>query len=131
MNIANRKLQRIATLPLAAILVCLGGCGYFSSAPAAVAYTRVATIPRLGDIDEPFGIAVKDEMIYVSDGESGTIRRIDAAGVASTTVSGFHTPSAIAFLPSGELVVADSGSHTIRKVSEDGMVTIVAGVDGS
>jgi len=44
--------------------------------------------------------------------------------------SGLNTPSAIAFLPDGQLVVADTGSHTIRKISVDGSITILAGIDG-
>ncbi|PYT01043.1 MAG: hypothetical protein DMF63_05105 [Acidobacteria bacterium] len=131
MIIANRNLKRISVLSLVIVLILLGGCGYFSSEPVALRYKSVATVPRLNDLDEPFGIAVKDHSIYVSDGGAGTIRRIDTDGSSTTVASGLKTPSAIAFLPDGDLIVADTGSHTIKKVTADGTITIVAGVDGS
>ncbi len=130
MIIVKRKLQRIALLSLIAVIF-IGGCKYFSTEPRPLAYRNVTTLLGIRDLGEPFGVAVRDDVIYVSDGASGTIRRIDAAGNVATMTSGLNTPSAIAFLPNGELVVADTGSHTIRKVSTDGAVTILAGVDGS
>jgi sugar lactone lactonase YvrE len=130
MIIASRNLHRISTFSLVAVLIFLGGCRFLSTEPTRPTYTRVATLGPL-DFGEPFGIAIKDGLAYVSDGGAGTIRRIDADGNAKTIASGLNTPSAIAFLPSGELIVADTGSHTIRKISDDGSVSILAGIEGS
>ncbi len=130
MIIASRKLQRLSTLSLLAALTFIGGCGWLAPESAPLIYTRVATVAGLADISEPFGIFVKDDVIYLSDGETGTIRRIGSDGNATTVASGLNTPSAIAFLPNGNLVVADTGSHTIKEITHDGAITIIAGVEG-
>jgi sugar lactone lactonase YvrE len=78
---------------------------------------------------EPFGIAVRDGEIYFSDGAAGTIVKLGPDGKNSIFASGFNTPSGIAFLPTGDLVVADTGSHTIKKVSRAGVVSLLAGVE--
>lgn len=81
------------------------------------------------EMGEPFGIAVRDGEIYFSDGASGTIVKLGPDGKTGVFASGFNTPSGIAFLPSGDLVVADTGSHTIKKVSPAGVVSLLAGVE--
>src|SRR5688500_11979228 len=93
-------------------------------------YRSVATVAgnneRLG---EPFGIATRDGEVYFSDGESCTIFKLDAEGRQQTVASGLNTPSAISFMPNGDLVVADTGSHTIRQISSDGTVSVLAGME--
>lgn len=131
MIIAKRFFPRIFTLALAAAFLCLCGCTFFSAEPAPINYTRVTTIPGPPEVSEPFGLAVKDDVIYFSDGDTGTIRKFSADGTTTTIASGLNTPSAIAFLSNGELVVADTGSHTIKKVSESGEVSQVAGIPGT
>ncbi|MBK8304159.1 MAG: hypothetical protein IPK98_12430 [Chloracidobacterium sp.] len=51
-------------------------------------------------------------------------------GKASVFAAGLDTPSGIAFAKNGDLVVADSGSHTIKSVNAKGEVTVIAGVNG-
>ncbi|HVF31361.1 MAG TPA: SMP-30/gluconolactonase/LRE family protein [Pyrinomonadaceae bacterium] len=110
-------------------LVPVGGCRWNKSS-SAIRYIHVESLRDLGrDIGEPFGIAVKEDTIYFSDGVSGSIRAIDPDGTSRTVATGLKTPSGIAFLPDGDLVVADTGSHTIRKVSVEGTVTILAGIE--
>ena len=86
MIIANRNLQRISVLSLAAVLMLFGGCRWFSAGPVPLTYSRVATMNGLADIGEPFGTAFKDNVLYVSDGVAGTIRRIDADGRKSRRI---------------------------------------------
>ncbi|HZR21506.1 MAG TPA: hypothetical protein VFE51_29765 [Verrucomicrobiae bacterium] len=54
------------------------------------------------------------------------------AGYGSNDGSGdyvqFHEPGAVAFGSSGELFIADSYNHTIRRVSSDGVVSTFAGL---
>ncbi|MGB7068251.1 MAG: hypothetical protein WBD22_02040 [Pyrinomonadaceae bacterium] len=84
-----------------------------------------------GEFGEPFGITEKDGQIYVSDGDKGVIYRIsDGGGDLEVFAAGFHTPSGIAFTEKRSLIVADSGSHTIKEISANGSVEIVAGVEG-
>jgi sugar lactone lactonase YvrE len=80
-------------------------------------------------IGEPFGIAVKNDEIYVSDGEMGRILKISKAGVSSVFTDKLDTPSQIAFDKNGDLIVADSGSQTIKKIKSNGEIEVIAGVE--
>ncbi len=101
-----------------------------------------ATGARFG---EPFGVAVgQDGSVYVADaGESNRIRKITPEGLVSTLAGGaegdadgagaaasFNTPSALAVDEDGNLYVADTGNHRVRKVTPEGLVTTLAG-DGT
>ena len=92
--------------------------------------------------DEPWGLVRgADGALYVSEGGSGNrIRRIAADGTVSTfagtgagfadgigAAAAFDTPSSLAVDLFGNLYVADSGNHAIRKVSPQGAVTTLAG----
>jgi hypothetical protein len=94
---------------------------------------------------DPFGVAVdRAGTLFVSDaGEAHAIRRVDPAGRVSLFCGGregfddgdaasatFRTPSGIAMLRDGRLVVADTGNNAIRLVGQDGHVTTLAG-DGT
>ncbi len=79
---------------------------------------------------EPFGIAVRDEEIYFSDGETGKIWRVSNHRDFALVSDKFATPSGIAFDKNGDLLVADSGTHTIVKLNVvSGAVETVAGVE--
>src|SRR5580765_3863301 len=80
--------------------------------------------------------------LYVADSENNTIRKVTPGG-AVTTVAGlvgssgtndgtgsvvrFNYPSGLALDSAGNVYVADSGNHTIRKMTPDGLVTTLAG----
>jgi len=117
---------------LSAGLLTLSGCFLLGGGRdrALLAYKSVSTVAGLeGKLAEPFGIAVRDGEVYVSDGEAGSILKLGPDGTVQVFASGLNAPSPIAFLPSGDLVVADTGSHTIRQVDPNGGVKIVAGID--
>lgn len=93
-------------------------------------YTHVETMHRAdSNLVDPFGIAVKDRFVFITDGGTGSLHRIDPDGASEVFATGLNTPSAIAFLPDGDLVVADTGSHTIKRVTSDGAITTLAGVE--
>ena len=92
--------------------------------------------------DDPFGVALdRQGKVYVADaGNSNRIRTIAPDGTVATfaggsegfvdgkgTAAAFHTPSALAFDHEGNLYVADTGNHAIRKIAKDGTVTTLAG----
>jgi sugar lactone lactonase YvrE len=84
--------------------------------------------------------------VYVADALNHTIRKITRYGVVTTLagmagVSGtndgtgsaarFNQPQAVAVDTNGNVFVADWGSHTIRKVTQAGVVTTLAGSAGN
>ena len=94
----------------------------------------------------PSGIAV-DTLgnLFVADTDNNTIRKVTAAGVVSTlagfapytgtndgagTNARFLSPGGIAVDTLGNLFVADTGNHTIRKITANGMVSTLAGMPG-
>jgi streptogramin lyase len=95
----------------------------------------------------PYGIAVDGSGgVYVADTYNHTIRKITPAGVV-TTLAGtagasgsadgtgaaarFNNPYGIAVDGSGNVYVADTYNHTIRKINPAGVVTTIAGAAGS
>ena len=82
--------------------------------------------------------------LYVADASNHAIRKITPAGLVSTfaggsfgsldgtgTVAKFFNPSAISLDTAGNLYVADTYNHIIRKITSAGLVTTVVGVAGS
>lgn len=83
--------------------------------------------------------------LFVSDTEDHTLWKVDAAHqktllAGSSGLAGsadgignqarFDHPGGIALDPAGNLVVADTGNHTIRRIAPDGTVTTLAGSPG-
>ncbi len=83
--------------------------------------------------------------VYVTDGGNNTIRKITPAGEVTTFAgtagsqgsadgtgasASFNAPSGLAIDGSGNLYVTDSGNHTIRKITPEGVVTTLAGTAG-
>jgi sugar lactone lactonase YvrE len=92
-------------------------------------YTKTATLTGLEDkLGEPFGIAVKNNEIYFSDGEQNKIYKLSGKTL-SVFAEKLNTPSAIAFNKNGDLIVADTGSHTIKKINASGEIITLAGTE--
>ena len=93
--------------------------------------TSVTTIAGLkSELGEPFGITVMGSDVYVSDGLNNKIWRIPAGGEPVEFAAGLSTPSAIAFDKNGDLIVSDTGSHTIKKIDLAGKISVIAGTEG-
>jgi len=89
----------------------------------------------------PAGLAMDaDDNLYVADRYGHTIRKITPQGVVSTfagstlgdedgnrTSAKFKEPTSVCFDTQGNLLVADSGNHKIRKITPDGTVSTYAG----
>ena len=98
-----------------------------------VPFSKVRTIYSQSEkFGEPFGIAYKNGVLFVSDGENGKIwQSADLQNFAILT-DNLETPSAIVFDKNGDLIVADSGSHTIKKIKiENGATEIIAGAENT
>ncbi len=88
-----------------------------------------------------------DGNLFVADERNHCIRRIDSAGTVSTLagrpgirghedgpglLATFNYPAALAVDSSGNILVADTGNHTIRRIgADDGTITTVAGLAGN
>ena len=94
--------------------------------------------------NRPAGVAVDaDGRIFIADSENHAIRIISEGMVftfaggngrgfadGNPNVSMFNLPGAIAVCPEGNLLVADTGNHVIRKITPDGISSTVAGQAG-
>lgn len=93
----------------------------------------------------PEAFAVRsDGVVFVADTANHVIRRVARDGTVSTfagvagsagssdggTLARFNAPAGIACDAAGNLYVADTGNHMIRRVSLDGVVTTLAGAAG-
>lgn len=96
------------------------------------------------EVGEPEGVAVDNSgNLYIADGSSNSIRKVDKNGFISTIAgggaagySGDNQPAAKAqlYLPvgltldaDGDLFIGDVGNYCIRKISTNGIITTVAG----
>ena len=117
------------------------------------AVTTIAGDPgSLGSVDElsqlnfPFGVAVDGTgTIYWANRRNSTIRKITPDGTTTTlagtfdvtgsadgtgTSAQFNFPRGVAVDSAGNVFVADTRNHTIRKITPAGMVTTLAGKAG-
>ncbi|KGK56484.1 gluconolaconase [Xanthomonas cannabis pv. phaseoli] len=91
---------------------------------------------------DPYGLAVDAQgTLYIADGgDTNRIRSLRADGHVHTLAGGregfadgigaaaaFNTPSGIALDKAGNLYIADTGNHAIRKLTPQGNVTTLAG----
>jgi sugar lactone lactonase YvrE len=95
----------------------------------------------------PSGVAVDGGAnVYVADLQNHTIRKITPAGVVTTlaglaessgstdgtgSAARFKNPSGVTTNAAGNVYVADTNNHTIRKITPAGVVTTLAGSAGS
>ena len=97
--------------------------------------------------NSPRGIAVTaNGTVYVADTYNNTVRQITPAGVVTTiagsanappgsangagSVARFSGPEGLAVDAAGNVYVADSGNHLIRKIAAGGLVSTIAGAAG-
>ncbi|MEY2658848.1 MAG: hypothetical protein RLZZ123_20 [Pseudomonadota bacterium] len=93
--------------------------------------------------NNPYGVAVDASgHVYVADSSNNRIRKITPSGVVSTYsgvgilgelngtawLATFSVPYGVCLDAAGNVYVADSSNHLIRKVSPDGAVSTLAGV---
>jgi hypothetical protein len=98
----------------------------------------------VGQLAYPVGLAVTtDGDLLIADSNNHEIRRVSASAVitraAGTGASGhsgdggpattaeLHFPLAVAALPDGGFLIADTANHVIRRVSASGVISRVAG----
>ena len=156
----------IMALLFGVMTACGGGGGGGASAPPLSVITALAnggTLSQLagnasglGSADlvgsaarfnYPYGVVIDGSgNVYVADTANHTIRKITSAGVVTTlagtagtsgstnatgTAATFNQPRGVAVDGSGNIYVADTDNHIIRKITSGGVVTTFAGTAGS
>ncbi len=98
-----------------------------------------------GQLRTPYGVAVDAAgNVYVADYGNDRVRKISAAGILTTFAgNGGHnyagdggqaadaqlrTPRGVTTDKAGNVYIAETGSHVIRKVTPDGVISTVAGI---
>lgn len=124
--------------------------------PAGVVSTLAGRAGSAGSADgtgtaaafsSPSGVALDGTgSVYVADTDNNIVRKVTSAGVVTTlagragisgnadgsgTAATFGGPSGIAVDGAGNLFVADSLNHTVRKVTPAGLVATLAGSAGA
>jgi len=105
--------------------------------------STVTTIAAAAQFNDPTGIAIDSAgNIYVADTGNDTVRRIGSDGTVSTIAGAsgaagfsdgqgaaarFNAPAGLAFDRLGNLYVADTGNHAIRRIAPSGLVSTVIG----
>ena len=124
--------------PSGVVTTLAGQAGAFGSSDG------TGSAARFGNVN---GVAVDGAgNVYAADTTNNTIRKITSAGVV-TTIAGlagnfgsangtgsaarFANPHGLTVTSAGEVYVADTLNHTIRKVTSAGLVSTLAGLPGS
>lgn len=129
-----------------------GNCAIRKISPTGAVTTFAGAARSLGWADGPgsaaqfnfpSGVAVNtSNTIVVADTYNSTIRRINASGVVTTlagsaesrgsadgmgSAARFNGPGGVAVDGSGTVYIADTGNHSIRRITSSGVVTTIAG----
>ena len=132
----NHVIRRIS--PDGAVMTLVGAVGSVGTANGSGSTARFSS---------PGGLVVRsDGSAFVADTGSHTIRQISTAGLVTTfagtagasgsdnatgTAARFSSPQGVALDSSGNVYVADTGNHLIRKIDNTGAVTTLAGSSGN
>jgi hypothetical protein len=150
------SLRRFTTLlALAAGIIEISGVRLSAAAPVfqwstLVGRASAGSEDGVGDkarFNAPQGVALDPVgNLYVADKNNHTIRKIAPDGTVTTLAGSpgksgsadgtgaaarFNAPEGVAVDSFGAIFVADTGNHTIRKVSTTGVVTTLAGTAGT
>jgi sugar lactone lactonase YvrE len=136
-NLVFSDYNTIRKLCTNGLLTRLAGTGY-------TGYAGDGGVATLAMLYSPSGVAVDPAgNVFITDTGNQRIRRVDSNGVI-TTVAGkgtygyagdggtatnaqFYNPGGLAVNAAGDLFIADSLNHRIRKVDAQGVITTVAG----
>ena len=137
MYIADASNSRVRKVDTNGTITTFAGTGDFGD----FGDTNVAT--KAG-MNRPYGVVMdKAGNLYIADAYNDAIRKVAASGGIMSTFAGtfqgfggdgggatgalMDTPTALVFDAAGNLYIADTNNHRIRKVGTDGNITTFAG----
>ncbi|MEI6714269.1 MAG: HYR domain-containing protein [Verrucomicrobiota bacterium] len=130
----NHKIRKITSSGMVSTLAGSGSSGSADGTGAGASFKY------------PQGVCVDGSgNVYVADTRNYKIRKITSAGVVTTlagsgsygsadgtgTAASFDSPQGVCVDGSGNVYVADSSNHKIRKITSDGVVSTLAGSGSS
>ncbi|MEY3895087.1 MAG: hypothetical protein RLZZ214_606, partial [Verrucomicrobiota bacterium] len=133
---ANQRIRKITPAGVVTTVAGTGNLGRVNGTAASATFWNPAAIAL-----DPSG------NLYVAESTGNAVRKITAEGVVSNLAGGgpspystltgttdgpgasalFSGPRGIGWHPSGDLIVADTNNHRIRRIRPDGVVSTIAG----
>lgn len=135
-DVMNHKIRKITP---AGVVTSLAGATDGSSGST----DGTGTVARF---NQPWGVAVDSSSnVFVIERTGCRVRRVTQAGVTTTiagngssgsadgtgTAARFNNPQGIMVNSADTILVADTGNHTLRQVTQAGVVTTLGGLAGS
>lgn len=135
--VADERAHRVRRVTPAGLITTIAGTG-------TAAYSGDGGLASKAALNAPRGLAFDaDGFLYIADSGNHAVRRIAPNGSISSiagngfagsrgdggpsTASQLHSPSAVAVESNGDLFIADTANHRVRRVSRAGIVTTYAG----
>lgn len=138
MYIADSFNSRIRKVAVDGTITTIAGTGTFGNSGDGDAATKAV-------LNRPYGVAVdKSGNIYIADAYNDVVRKVAASGSNISRFAGngqrtfggdggaangayLNTPTALVADTAGNVYIADTLNHRIRKVGTDGIISTVAG----
>jgi trimeric autotransporter adhesin len=131
---ANARIRKVTAVGLIGTVAGNGTSGFSGDGGSATS----------AQLSYPTGVAVDSAgNLYIALGDNNRVRKVTAAGLISTVagngtsgysgdggpaaVAQLYTPGSVAIDTAGNLYIADTGNHRIRKVTAAGVIITVAG----